>query len=419
MHSTTLWQGLSLPPWRFLFGRWPWLSLLYLVASVGIWIVMLPLVATLLLVPLWAIALGAVERRRTRLLGFPQQVSGHVRLPEDERHNWLSVRMGEPATWRETGAFIVNLITGTLVVILLAVEATLLIALVLLGIPSTGGGQNVVTFGNRTVDVAPEHVWILAVIGVLLFGVFAYLNGLLAASQASLLRQLYAPRQAELARSVERLTKSRVALVTAFEAERRRIERDLHDGVQQQLVTLAARLGMASLELDDLTQRGADTAMAHQALSAAQDQAEYAMSTLRNTVRGIHPAVLTDHGLGPALDELAGRAATTIELDVAPLCRMPAAVETAGYYLVSEAITNATKHTTATRVQVSAQIEGAWLHLTVTDNGHGGANEEAGSGLVGLRERAETLGGRLLVSSPKGGPTSLHMALPLPLPERS
>ena len=117
MNSMTLWQGLSLPPWRFLFSRWPWLSLLYLAASVGIWVVMLPLlVATLLLLPLWGIVVSALERRRTCLLGFPQQASGHVRIPEDERHNWLSVRMTEPATWRETGALLVNLVLGTVVV---------------------------------------------------------------------------------------------------------------------------------------------------------------------------------------------------------------------------------------------------------------------------------------------------------------
>ncbi len=273
-------------------------------------------------------------------------------------------------------------------------------------------------FGDVRVVVGPENWWPVIPIGLLMLCLFAYVNAILAAGQASLLRLLCGPRQRELARNVERLIQSRVALVEAFEAERRRIERDLHDGVQQELVTLAARLGMVSLELDDLAAEGTDTTLARGALDAAQGQAEHAMATLRDTVRGIHPAVLTDHGLGAALDELANRTPIPLDLDVAEFGRLPASVETAAYYLVTEAISNAAKHTAATRLTVRAGIEDGALTVTVTDNGHGGADESAGTGLRGLRERAETLGGRFDIISPDGGPTTLHTTLPI-LAERA
>jgi signal transduction histidine kinase len=134
---------------------------------------------------------------------------------------------------------------------------------------------------------------------------------------------------------------------------------------------------------------------------------------LRRTVRGIHPVVLADHGLRAALDELSGRTPVPLELDIATLPRVSPAVETAAYYLVTESITNAAKHTTATRVRVRAHVTGSALDVTVTDNGHGGAHEEAGTGLRGLRERAETLGGAFDIASPAGGPTRLHMSVPL------
>jgi signal transduction histidine kinase len=298
-------------------------------------------------------------------------------------------------------------------VVVLFFEAMALIIPVGVAVVAIRRGAEINLFWETTVVVGPEDWWksILVALGMLV--VFSYLNALLAAGQASLLRLICGPRQRELERNVERLTRSRAALVTGFEVERRRIERDLHDGVQQELVTLAARLGMLDLELDDLAEGGARTDGARRALSAAQGQAERAMSTLRDTVRGIHPAVLTDHGLHAALTELSGRSPVAIDLDLAGLPRFSSAAETAGYYLVTEALTNTAKHTTAERILVRGRVDGSLFTLTVADDGHGGADEEAGTGLRGLRERAETLGGELAVESPPGGPTVLRMTLPV------
>ncbi|MFT3799379.1 sensor histidine kinase [Microbacterium sp.] len=419
MRTTTVWHALMRAPWRFLCGRWPWRVLGYLLLSAAIGFVLLPvIVLTVLLLPLWGIVIGAIERRRGGILGFERQPSGHVALTREQRHIWLSVRVSEAATWRETAALLLDVLLGWVTLAVLFFQGFALTALIAIGATGATGEADVRLFSDIRVIVGPDNWWPVIPIGTLLMCVCAYVNAVLAAAQASVLRMLCGPRQRELTRNVERLIQSRAALVAAFEAERRRIERDLHDGVQQELVTLAARLGMVSLELDDLSAQGTDIGPARGALDAAQGQAEHAMATLRNTVRGIHPAVLTDHGLRAALDELSDRTPVPLILDVAEFGRLPASAETAAYYLVTEAISNAAKHTTATRLTVRAAIEGDALAVTVTDNGHGGANEDVGTGLRGLRERAETLGGRFGIISPAGGPTTLHMALPI-LSERT
>ncbi|MDF1488705.1 sensor histidine kinase [Tessaracoccus caeni] len=414
MESATVWQALMRPPWRFLFGRWPWLTLLYLLISALLGAALLVLVVgTLLVVPLWGLALGSFERRRARMLGFPPQASGHVRVNPEQRHSWLSVRLSETATWRETAALFVDLLLGWVALGVLALQALAVTVTVSITIDAFGAETATRPIESIPVSLGPTNWWVVIPIGLVMIVVFAYANALLAAGQASLLRVLAGPRQRELARNTERLLQSRATLVEAFEAERRRIERDLHDGVQQELVTLAARLGMVSLELEDLARGGADTVQADSALEAAQRQAEHTLETLRSTVRGIHPAVLTDHGLRPALNELAHRTAVPLRLELAAFDRVPVTVETAAYYLVTEAVTNATKHADATEIRVRADVENGRFSLTVTDDGCGGADASAGTGLRGLRERIETLGGELSIDSPAGGPTTLRMATPI------
>lgn len=414
MRPTTAWNALMRPPWRFLVSSWPWRGLLYLLSSALIGIVLLPLsVVTLLLLPLWGIVIGALERRRTRLLGFPRLASGHVPLTRDQRHLWLAVRMNEGATWRETAALLLDLVLGFVALAVISAEAVCFVVFAFIIGSGMNGPSSINLFSDVTFTVRPDTWWPVIPLAFLALVVFGYLNTLLATGQASLLRVLCGPRQRELTRNVERLVQSRATLVAAFETERRRIERDLHDGVQQELVTLAARLGMVSLELDELTSRGTDTVLARGALDVAQGQAERAMATLRNTVRGIHPAVLTDHGLRAALEELADRAPVALALDVGGIERLPASIETATYYLVTEAITNTAKHTDATTLSVRITVKDDVLTAMVSDNGRGGAEENAGTGLRGLRERADTLGGTFTVISPPGGPTSLRMTLPI------
>jgi signal transduction histidine kinase len=203
------------------------------------------------------------------------------------------------------------------------------------------------------------------------------------------------------------LTASRARVVAAADETRRRIERDLHDGAQQRLVSLALTLRAAQAavpsELGDL---GGELANVAEGLVSVMDD-------LREMARGIHPGILSAGGLGPALKTLARRSSVPVQINVSAAARLPERVEVAAYYVVSEALTNAAKHAHASVVQVSAATAGQVLHLNVRDDGTGGADPVQGSGLIGLKDRVEALGGTITVDSPAGAGTSLHAELPL------
>ena len=195
-------------------------------------------------------------------------------------------------------------------------------------------------------------------------------------------------------------------IVEAGDSERRRLERDLHDGAQQRLVSLALQLGSLSRRLAP----GSEEA---RLLTTAREELADALTELRELAHGIHPAVLTDHGLGAALGSLAARAPLPVDVAVAIEPRPPAAVEVAAYYLVSEALTNTAKHARATSATVRAFVAGRRLIVVVTDDGVGGAEMSAGSGLRGLAARVEALGGTLRVSSTRGAGTSVRAEIPI------
>lgn len=414
MNSATVTSALRGAPWRFLASTWPWRALIYLVISAVLGATLLLLsIFTLLLLPIWALAIGALERRRTRLLGNTPQATGHVRVDGEERHHWLSIRLSEPATWREALALIIDLVMGLGALFVLFLEFVSIAVLVGTAQAGLNGPTNQQFIGELRAVMTPDNWWLTIPIGLVWSGILAYLNSALAAVQASALRLICRPRQGELDQSIQRLLRSRRALAEASEAERRRIERDLHDGVQQELIVLGARLGMINVELEEAAARGADLADALRAADAAQLQAERAMATLRNTVRGIHPAVLTDHGLTAALEELAERNPAPVTLDLGHGTRLPPVVETTAYYLASEALNNITKHVKPTTIQIRTTLDADTFTIAITDNGAGGAHERPGSGIKGLRERAEALDGQLHLDSPIGGPTVLRMQLPL------
>jgi signal transduction histidine kinase len=205
------------------------------------------------------------------------------------------------------------------------------------------------------------------------------------------------------------LTTSRARIVTTADHTRRRIERDLHDGAQQRLVSLALRLRMAQAappEPDELAAQLGDLAT----------QATSALDELRELARGIHPAILAEGGLPPALKTLARRAGVPVELDVRLDGRLPEQIEIAAYYLVAEALTNAAKHAHASVAHVTVDTDPAdtALHVRVRDNGQGGADPTHGTGLIGLTDRAEALGGHLSIHTAPGAGTTLQAELPLP-----
>jgi signal transduction histidine kinase len=202
------------------------------------------------------------------------------------------------------------------------------------------------------------------------------------------------------------LTASRVRIVAAGDEVRRRFERDLHDGAQQRLVSLGLKLRSVEASLP------AGLGSVRAQLAEIVDGLVGVSRDLQEISRGIHPAILSRGGLGPALKALARRSSVPVELRAGIGQRLPDSVEVAAYYIVAESLTNAAKHAQATEVTVTVDTDGANLRLSIRDNGIGGADSGRGSGLIGLRDRAEALGGRLEVSSPIGSGTSLLATIP-------
>ena len=203
------------------------------------------------------------------------------------------------------------------------------------------------------------------------------------------------------------LAASRARVIAAADESRRRIERDLHDGAQQQLVTLAVALQRAQARIPSaLDEVRADVGRVADGLTGAVNE-------LRDLSRGIHPAILTEGGLSPALKALGRRSEVRVKLEVGFEHRLPDHVEVAAYYTVSEALTNASKHANATRVWVSLRVDHDMLRLSIRDDGVGGADANRGSGLTGLRDRIEALGGQIKIESPSGSGTLIEVEIPI------
>ena len=204
----------------------------------------------------------------------------------------------------------------------------------------------------------------------------------------------------------DELIASRARIVTASDEARRRLERDLHDGAQQRLVSLGLQLRQAEScvrpDQHDLKAQLADIMSGLTAVS----------SELQQISRGIHPAILSQGGLGPALKMLARRCPVPVNLEVAVEGRLPEPVEVATYYVVAEALTNTAKYAQASEVIVCAGIEGTNLSVSINDDGIGGADTRKGSGLIGLKDRVDVLGGHMQISSPPGSGTSLRITIP-------
>jgi signal transduction histidine kinase len=227
-----------------------------------------------------------------------------------------------------------------------------------------------------------------------------------AALDAALARALLSP-PSDLAARVSELELSRERVVDASESERRRIERDLHDGAQQRLVSLAMDLGRAQAKFDE------DPRTARRLVDHAHAEAKAVLTELRNLVRGVHPPVLSDRGLDAALSGLAALCPIPVNVEVDVPVRPKPVVEAAAYFVVAEALTNVAKHSRATQARVVVEVHGfpGTLSVVITDDGIGGADPD-GAGLCGLADRVTGVDGRLTVESPSGGPTIIAAELP-------
>ena len=220
-------------------------------------------------------------------------------------------------------------------------------------------------------------------------------------------------RARALRERVDDLRGARQRILDAADAERRRIQRDLHDGAQQRLVALALTLGLAETRLES------DPASAAELVAQAREEAQLAIRELRELAGGIHPAVLSDRGLGAALEALASRAPVPVRLSGVPSDPLPRAVEAAAYFVTSEALTNVAKYAQAKTAFVDLSLERECLRLQIRDDGVGGADLSSGSGLSGLCDRVDALDGRLELDSPEGGGTTVTVEIPLEARTRS
>ncbi|MBB6346261.1 sensor histidine kinase [Nonomuraea muscovyensis] len=382
MLNGTALEALNQRPIPFLRSAWPWRSVAYLLAGTALGLVAVALVvvsaaaataaAVAVAVVLVATAplLGRFERWRLRLV---DRVPLPVTPGRGRREAVLGAVTMLALWWIDLVMLAVTIGGPTVLVLSPVVQPT----------------------GNAVATTAAS------VAGVLLLPVAAYTVTAWAGARAGMVRAILAPESSEL-REVKR---SRARLVDAFELERRRIERDLHDGAQQRLVALTMSLGMAKLDLP------ADAPVAR-LVGLAHDEAKQALAELRELIRGVHPQVLTDRGLPAAVRDLAGRSPVPVDVDLPLAVRLPASVEVTAYYVVSEALANVAKHSQAGRATVSGRAAGETLLLEIHDDGRGGADPAGGTGLTGLADRLAAVGGRLSLSSPAGGPTRVRVEIP-------
>jgi len=252
-----------------------------------------------------------------------------------------------------------------------------------------------------------EAAWSRFAVSLVCFFGWPLLARLGAAVDVSLVRWLLGPsRSGELSAEVQRLGEARTLAVESAETERRRIERDLHDGLQPKLVSLALELGLAKARFER------DPDAARSLIYRAHDEAKTAIEDLRSLVRGIHPSVLDERGLDAALSALIASCPVPVHVEVTLSRRPDQTREAVAYFVVAEAITNVTKHSGATRASVIINQGGGLLRVAVEDNGNGGARTDPGGGLAGLGARVAAIDGTFTVTSPPGGPTFIEAVIP-------
>jgi signal transduction histidine kinase len=272
--------------------------------------------------------------------------------------------------------------------------------------PTAPEGQGLL-INNILIDSWPRALLVPPLMAAAVAAVLALVTPWLARIYARLARWILSPSaRTRLVERVEELTETRAGALDAHAAELRRIERDLHDGTQARLVTVAMRLGLAEKGLTK------DPDEAARLLREALQGTEEAMAELRQVVRSVYPPILSDRGLDGAVGALAAAAPVPVTAEVEPDGRLPAAVEAAAYFVIAEALANVAKHAHASHARVRVNRQGDTLQITVRDDGRGGADEQAGTGLAGMRRRVAALDGTYRLSSPPGGPTELTVELP-------
>jgi signal transduction histidine kinase len=366
---------------------------------VVIWVGIPILVATLLA---WRAAAGVERVLARRLLGAEIQSPLHAD-PSLGLWRRLILLVRDPVTWKSlvfVGLKFPAGVAGFAIIVALGFVSGVLAASpgIVALTPVTFFGW-VIETPTEAIPMVPAGLLGLLVLLNLINGM-AWLSGVIA-------RVMLGPSTVQLRDRVDDLRHARARIIEAADAERRRLERDLHDGAQQRLVALALTLGVAESKLKK------DPAAVGPLIASAREEAQQAVQELRELARGLHPALLSDRGLGPALDALAGRAPVPVTVTGVPEDRLPPPVEAAAYFVVAESLTNVAKYAQASAAQVTLATAPDLVRVAISDDGVGGADPRAGSGIRGLRDRVEALDGRLEVLSPPGRGTTVTAELPV------
>ena len=416
-------------PTLFLLSSFP-LGLLWFVVLAALLLVGLPLTIVWVGLPALALAMLVclygvrVERWRLRVLLDIRLPAPYRPLPRGPFLARVRVRAADPALWRGLMYLLLLLPIGLveLVVVLLLIFSTVLVSYPLWYwvLPDSVAIRATSAF---VADSVPKAL-LVTLVGLVLASAAAAFVPHAFRAHTALGRSLLGPsKRVGLDERVEALTEGRSKAVEAAIAERRRIERDLHDGAQQRLVSLAMALGMARQKLENGAGKGAGgDPEATELIREAHEEAKRALAEIRDLIRGIHPAVLTDRGLDAAVSALAHRSPVPTSVDVELDERPSEVAEITAYFVIAEALANVAKHSGASEASVRVRRErsplarnrehlGDLLVAEVVDDGGGGA-DIAGSGLAGLADRAVVLDGRLTVESPAGGPTTVRAELP-------
>jgi signal transduction histidine kinase len=353
---------------------------------------------------------GLDRRRAALVLGEP--IEARYRQPPDTsitRRLWTVVK--DPQSWKDVVWLAVGSVLGfahgIVAGVIWAAGITQLTTLVWWWIPAKHDRSD----GPGLFDVDTWELALLASVSGLAICLAApWVVRVLAFIDLWIARKLLGPgKSAKLEERVTELAETRAGALSGQSAELQRIERDLHDGAQARLVALAMDLGLAREKLEQ------DPVGARVLVDSAHQEAKIALKELRELVRGVHPSILTDRGLDPALSALAARSPVPVALSVELRARLDPTVEAAAYFVVNEALANVAKHSRATSCRVEVARTNGELRIVVADDGDGGADPGSGSGLAGLQRRVRALDGRLSLESPSGGGTVLRVEIPCEL----
>jgi signal transduction histidine kinase len=392
-----------------------WFSIFLTLGTTSISLIVFVVGLPLLALTMWLVRVAARIQREVANVLLDARIVARPAAPAPEgQSRWrrLLEPVLDPADWRALAylllvAFPIGLGLFIATVVLWSVALFCVTAPVWYYIVPADNRGDFLWDGN-TIDSSLE--WVAVVGGglVLLF-ITPWIVRALTRLDAVLMRALLGPTRGELERAAAKSAEQRDLAVSSAAGDRRQIERDLHDGAQARLVSLAVDLGRARRRLEE----GDSSDEAAELVRSAHEEAKQALAEIRDLARGIHPAVLTDRGLDAALSSLAARSPVPVALrselgDERP----PEQVESAAYFVVAEALTNVARHSEATNAAVSVARDDGVLVIEIRDDGIGGADAQPGSGLAGLRDRVGSLGGTLVVESPPGGPTAITAVLP-------